>query len=91
MLISGVHPRFANGSFTCHEIRVVVIVRNVLDPSVVFSSSRKSARLPVEPPLDIRAFVVRVLGNEFTLDGKGKNGLAEVGGLDGIGVVEEEV
>ena len=35
--------------------------------------------------------VVRVLRDKFPLNGEGENGLAEVVGLDGVGVVEKEV
>ena len=44
-----------------------------------------------DPDEVLRRLVIRVLRDEFALDGEGEDGLAEVGGKDGVGVVEEEV
>ena len=41
--------------------------------------------------LGLRWLIVRVLGDEFSLDGKSEDGFTKVGRCDGVGRVEEEI
>ena len=65
-----------------------IVVRRMVRPPI---STIRSRILTRDCEIWASPAHLRVLGNEFSLDGKGEDGFAKVGRCDGVGRVEEEV